>query len=499
MADSISTTHPEYAEFQPDWKQMRDTYKGQRRVKDRGKLYLPPTAGQIADGFGNPGSVGQADYDAYKKRARFPGFLREAVQMAIGMMHNQPPEIKLPAAMEDIRSSKGETLPALLRRINEEQLITGRLGVMVDLPTDPLPGEDLPYLTTYSAERLINWDDGTVDGLVPQVLNMVVLEETEYERKNSFDWERENKYRVLILGDVRENEERGAYRYGVFEETAYNEQELRTPNRRGVTLEEIPFVIINSCDLVAEPDDPPLMDLSNIVLTIYRGDADYRQNLFMQGQDTFVISGGLFNDGETVRTGVGARIDLPIGGDAKYVGVESSGLEEQRTAQENLEARAGSMGAQTLDSTSRERESGDSMRIRVSARTANLNQIADAGAAGLEQALKIAARWMGEEPDEVSVKANKEFGEMPLTGQTMVEMQNARNLGFPISARSLHEIAFQRRLTRRTYEEELTQAQAEKDTLFAPVENGDRNPDQSGDGNGADDESGNGSGTGDNE
>lgn len=450
---------------------MRDAYRGQRIIKAEGTLYLPATQSMIIDGQGKGAEqIGQKAYDAYRKRARFPNFVREAVQMAVGMMHSQPPEIKLPKAMEGIRSSRGEDLPTLLRRINVDQLITGRVGLMVDLPTNPAPGEDMPYLTTYATERVINWDDGTMDGLVPQVLNLVVLNESENERKNVFEWKLEDKYRVLVIGDDVENESRGVYRQAVFRDSGYDESQLQTPSWRGRTLEQVPFVIINSNDLVSTPDDPPLLDLGNLCLSIYQGEADYRQNLFMQGQDTFVTVGGSFDDDDNVRIGAGAHVDLPMGGDAKYVGVTSQGLSEQRQSIERMESRAGSMGAQTLDSTSRERESGDSMRIRVAARTADMNQIVDTGASGLEHALKIAAMWIGENPDEVVVKPNKEFGEMPLTGQTMVEIATARNAGWPISAQSMHDLARKRRMTTRTFEEEVALAKAEDDEEDFPFE-----------------------------
>ncbi|MBD4208505.1 hypothetical protein GUH47_21445, partial [Xanthomonas citri pv. citri] len=48
------------------------------------------------------------------------------------------------------------------------------------------------------------------------------------------------------------------------------------PTIRGKTLNRIPFVFINSKDIVARPDDPPLLGLVNLALAIYRGDADYR-------------------------------------------------------------------------------------------------------------------------------------------------------------------------------------------------------------------------------
>lgn len=478
---TLSNKHPQYSETFQDWILMRDAYRGERKVKSKSALYLPPTQAQILDGFAKSrDSIGHLAYEAMKMRARFPNFTREAVQMAIGMMHSQPPIIEVPKSMEGIRSSKNEPLSVLLRKINTEQLITGRVGLMADLPTNPITGEDTPYLTIYHTERIINWDDGSSDEVMPQSLNFVVLDETEDQRTDGFNWEQKAKFRVLVLGDLMANEARGVYRQGVYMDEMFNQETLIAPVWRGNELDHIPFIMINSCDVNPDVDDPPLLDLGNLCMTIYRSEADYRQNLFMQGQDTFVTINGNFDDTTPVRTGVGARIDLPLGGDAKYVGVNSSGLSEQREALAKLEARAGSMGAQTLDTTSRERESGDSLRIRVAARTADMNQIVDTGAQALESMLKTCAKWMGENPDDVKVIPNKEFGEMPLTGQTMVEMATARNLGFPISARSMHDLARKRRMTVLSFEDEIAAAKEEDkdDFVFAKAKTGDMAEDQ---------------------
>jgi len=476
MTSILSSYHPQASTAIPDWVLMRDAYKGERQVKSKTIVYLPMTSAQEIDGaLISIVSAGYKSYNSYKTRARFSNYVREAIQLAIGMMHSQPPEIKLPKAMENIKSRKGESLQAVLQNINEEQLLSGRIGLMLDLPSNPAVGEDMPYLATYVPERIINWDDGTVEQLVPQSLGLVVIDETEFERSADFSWNEQKKYRVLMTGSTENNESRGVYRQGVFKDGDFVESQLMTPSWRGKQLDKLPFVIINSCDITPDVDDPPLLDLGNLCMTIYRADADYRQNLFMQGQDTFVISGGSFDEAEEVRVGAGSRLELPMGGEAKYVGVTSSGLSEQRQSLDRLESRASSMGAQTTDSTSRERESGDSLRIRVAARTADLNTVAIAGAAGLQHILRIAAEWMGENPEEVIVIPNKEFGEMPLTGQSMVEISTARNLGWPISARSMHDLAVKRRMTTKTFDEEVTEANGEgEDFVFGKQDNGDR-------------------------
>ena len=57
-ADDWKVRHPLYSEFLPDWQLMRDSYEGERAVKQRGSLYLPATSGMIEDGFANPQTLG---------------------------------------------------------------------------------------------------------------------------------------------------------------------------------------------------------------------------------------------------------------------------------------------------------------------------------------------------------------------------------------------------------------------------------------------------------
>jgi hypothetical protein len=232
-------------------------------------------------------------------------------------------------------------------------------------------------------------------------------------------------------------------------------------------LERLPFVVINSTDTLYEPSAPPLLPLGHLDLAVYRSDADYRQHLHAMGQDTLVVIGARpAADGttNTWRTGAGASIELDTGGDAKFIGVESAGLEEQRLALENDKLRASNAAGSLIDARSSAPESGESKRTRMVAQTTTLVEIAQAAAAGLQEALCIIAEWRGLDPDKVEVEPNVDFGDEQLTGQDMLQMMTARSLGFPISKKSLHGLAQDRGLTALDYEEELEQiAQEEQD------------------------------------
>ena len=456
---SVSSTHPSYKNFLPDWDLLADTYAGERKIKEEGEIYLSPTSGQVADGM-NTDQPGRKAYEAYKMRARFPDIVKVAVDALTGVLHSKPPTIELPDSMEDMRERatlNGESLEVLLRRINEQQLTTGRVGLLLDVPDGAAVGTT-PYIAMYGAKEILNWDNGTRDGLTLQNLNLVTLDESEYVRDSNFEWVWKNKYRVAVLGDPDKNEPQGQgiYRVGVFHENSasFNENALVTPSMGGRTLDEIPFVFINSTDIVPQPNQPPLLGLGQLAIGIYRGEADYRQGLFMQGQDTLVVSG--VNDPEQdFRTGANAAIVLPTGGAAEFIGVESAGLEEMRKALENDKSDAAQRGGQLLDSVSRQKESGDALRIRVTARTATLNQIAKTGAFGLETSLKQVAKWMGSNPDDVKVTANTDFVDDELPGKTLVEYMTAKSLGAPMSLQSVHKLMQDKGLTEFDFEEEL--------------------------------------------
>jgi len=214
---AISSKHPQYIKRVDDWNLMHDVHEGERTVKIEGRKYLPVTAGQLADGM-NSNQPGKAAYDSYIERAVFPNSVKDAVEAMIGVMHHKPPVIELPTVMEPMRESvtlHGESLEMLLQRINEQQLITGRLGLLLDVP-DGSPVGTLPYISMYQAGAILNWDDGSVGAPVRQTLNLVILDESEEERIHNFEWEFKRKYRALVLGEVDINEPGGVYSTGMF-------------------------------------------------------------------------------------------------------------------------------------------------------------------------------------------------------------------------------------------------------------------------------------------
>lgn len=507
---ALDSVHPQFTEHAEDWEQLRDSAKGERTVKAKGQKYLPPTSGMLLDGlngfvgvannpaanngagtaglgagvFGKYRNMGEATYEAYKLRAVFPEYVKDALEYFMGALHNKSPVIELPDEMEPLRNNAtplGEPLEILLQRINLEQLTTGRVGILLDLPEKPDPLNPLPFIALYVAEAIRNWDDTTSEE-TRDALNLVVLDESGMKRQNGFDWKVEQRFRVLQLGELDVNEPNGTadYKTGLFSSAAgvpdYDASLMKVPSLRGNTLESIPFQFINTKDISPEPDEPPLMSLCRQCFTIYRGEADYRQNLFMQGQDTLVVIGARQTNtlpGETaveepLRTGAGARIDLELQGDAKYVGVNSQGLPEQRTALENDRKRCEARSGQLIDASQGDKESGAALKTRVGAQTATLNQIAKTAALALELLLKQCAVWMKADPEKVRVTPNLEFADYQMAGQDLGNLMTAKRNGAPLSMRSIHRLAVQGNLTNMDYEKEQEEIKAEPPLAVDP-------------------------------
>lgn len=456
---ALDSTHPDYDKMANDYRQMRDTSSGQRAVKQGGTLYLKPTAGMTLDGAKIGIEPGYSAYLTYMDRAIYPNQVDEAVRTMVGILNREKPEISVPARMEEVlfnATRKNESIWQLIRRIHEAQLIYGRIGLLIDVEE----GASLPHIVTYNAESVINWDDQRVAETGRDELDFVITSEDAWvrgaEATSQYEWTVQERFRVSYLN------EGGAY--ATFTEQDDVQSPEIVPTFGGKSLNFVPFTFVGANDLISTPGTIPLLGLSNSALAIYRGEADFRQTLHMLGQDTLVLIGtspGSDQEEEDTPTRIGtsAKILVPEGGDAKFIGISSEGLPEQRRALEEDYARAIAMGSRLLENTSSQAESGEALRVRVAAKTTTLHSVALTCAAGVEQALKQIALWVGANPDEVIVTPNTDFVEDAANPEQALKLIEARNVGFPISLPSIHEWAAKNEFTQKTWEQELEMMQ----------------------------------------
>lgn len=453
MADT-KVLHPEYEALVGDYQLMRDCFNGQRTIKAAGDTYLSPTSGMIIDGYPNS-SPGKEAYAAYKDRAIYHAYLKETVQSLLGTMYSKAPSFEVPSSISyltDTATPHNEPLHMLMQRMNQEQLYVGRVGLFVDVDVD---GGN-PYISTYFAETIIDWDTEFSGGL--EKLTYVCLDETGYVRTEN-GWKIEQSFRLLRMNE-------GVYQTAVTTSLTNEAMEWSTPLAKGKPLSEIPFTFVNSIDLSTSPSIPPLIDLANLSVAIYRASADYNQCLFYQAQPTLVRTGaeGMDpSDKNSAYTGAGALVDLPTGGTLAYVEVSGAGLSEMRTSLEINKAKAAIFTSAFLKDGGAN-TSGEALKVRLEAASATLKNIALTGAVGMESALQHCLLFAGG-TGIVDVQPNLDFQRDQLVASELNQLQSAKNAGAPISDQQIHRYLQSVDFTDNTFDAIQAEIAGEKDKV----------------------------------
>jgi hypothetical protein len=467
QSNELDVQHPLFCEMKRAWKECRDCAKGQDAIKECGTYYLPPTVGMLMDwekgSSADPKNEvnGQVRFMRYLDRANFDHHFQDGQKQFIGLMWSKEPKIEgIPKELEYMMKLKpedagatrsGTSLVDLIRQINQQQLEVSREGLMLDLP-DGIPSPDKkPYFATYCAESIINWDASKGP------LEMVVLDESGPVREG-FRWIQKKKRRVLMM-------QGGYYAQGAFvgEDAVFNASALEAPELNGRKLDAIPFRFINAQNMLAAPTEPVLYRLAKADIKIFQLDADVRFVLHYLGKDTLVVIGktGAQKD---FRLGPGAAIQIEGQGDAKLIGITGAGLSEMIKTLEDDKAAARVLAGQLIDTRTREKESGEALRVKIGAQTVQLADMAVIACKAVEELLKVAAKWMGlsqDKIDKIKISPNRDYTTTVMEGQTALALADAKNNGFPLSRKSQHKLAQYQGLTDMPYEEELKECLAD--------------------------------------
>jgi hypothetical protein len=439
---SVDSKHPDYAKLADDWQIMRDCEQGERAVKQGGERHL-----MMPSGFKEQDDGGALFYTAYQQRAQFPDILQPTLAGMVGVIHRVEIQVtgleegKPLAKLWEKCTPDGLPLEAFARLVTTELLQMGRYGILVDVPTETRPNGDLPFFAGYTTERIINWTDASEK-------NLFVLDESGLVqgKEDEFSWTDEKKHRVL-----RFNEKDG-YSAQIYDNDGVAGEQMTAVGRANKKLEEIPFFIVNPRGVSMMLDPPPLLGVAKAALAIYRLDADYRHQLFHTGQDTLFLLGVTQDVPKLV--GAGVIIGLPKDTDAKYVGPGGTGIAAHRLAIQDERQNAVAAGVRLFD-TQKQAESGEALRLRAAAQTATLTTIAQASAAALERALRMAAIFVGQNPDEIVVKPNLTFVDTKMTSKEAVDLVSVWQSG-GISKLTLYENLQKGEIAsaERTFEEE---------------------------------------------
>jgi len=438
----VEHTHRDYDKRLPQWIKVRDCIEGEDAIKAKKTDYLPKLSGHSTDGPGN--------YNAYLMRASFLGAAGRTVESLEGMVMRKDPDMTWPEGRLDILKTigrKNETWDELQDLALEENLGPGRYGMLVDSPTTD-PGEPKPFIATYFAENITDWEDDEIDGRREPIL--ITLREVFTIETDQGEVKPLTRYRRLMLGvpmpetqeemeltieefitlvglKVTDFNEGPVYFQEIWEEDPDAEDSqskfvrvaIVVPRMFGGRLiRRIPFTTFNPSQPGLKPEKPSILALVNINLSHYRNSADLEHGRHFTALPQAWASGFSF-DAKEVWIGSGtAWVTENVGAKAGYLEFTGAGLGHLKEGMDDKAKQMAALGARLLEEAPTQPEAAETVRLRHSGEQSVLSKISQSTSDGLTKVLGTLAEWLAI-PGEVGVTLNKDFNILGITPQML--------------------------------------------------------------------------------
>lgn len=438
----VDTPRSDYNELLPKWQRLRDCANGRDAVLKAGKLYCPDLPG--AEGPGQsigPSSptVGSNSANAdYRARGNFYNATARTVQGLNGAVFQDPPEVEmlesLKVMLDDITLTNVpfETFAA---ESGKEVFLTGRMGVLVDMPVapkrddgQPMPVDMRPYCLIYKAEDIINWRSERRGG--DEVLTMVVLHECveDYDEADPFVCIVCEQYRVVMLDEFgkcivqkwQKKKDATGKETKDFEKTAEGDVPLL---RRGEQLTFVPFIFLGALQPGPDLEHPPLLDLADVNLAHWRNSVDYEYGLHLVALPTPWVAGAKGTSDAPMKMGPSVVWDLDVNGKAGMLEFAGTGLGALVVAMDEKKKQMASLGARLLEDPTSNAQTATEVKMRHTGDVATIKTIAGALEMGLSQVLQICVWWQTTDTlpsdSEANVELNKDYLDVRATPQEM--------------------------------------------------------------------------------
>lgn len=403
----VDTLHGEYIARIDEWQTLRDVLAGSRAVKAAGERYLPALAGQKYTP--QPGT-GKNAYDNYLLRTKFYAATARTQQALGGIILHKNLVIEGPDALvEQLKDVTLNDTPIedFADLALSEVIGLGRFGILVDMPDDEEPNETRPYWVGYTTEQMVNWR--TTSSYGDTYLTMMVLKEVYETQLNDFETKCHDQYRVLRLVPDALNQPEGlSYVQDIYQKISEKDKEFTrvktiVPMKLGKPLPFIPFVTLAPTTLSPSPEKPPLSEMAETNLHMYRRSADLEHGRHITGLPTPVVTGAF---GESNIPPAGAQFEpltigssqawmLAKGAEVKYLEFTGQGLgalvEGMREDKEEMAQLGSEMFAS--DQATDKQETATAVRVRHSSKTASLKTIARRTATAFSKAMRMQAWW----------------------------------------------------------------------------------------------------------
>lgn len=366
----INTLHPSYTVAAGEYTSA--AYNGD--VKE----FIPR-----ASGWSN------ADHKAFVERPAYFNVTKRTTDALIGAMLRKPyvTTVEYPYVSEKMN------FDTMLSYVLRDIMLTSRVGILVDYNEEM----QTPYLTPYDNNAIVNWGD-----------DFVVLREDYYQvdPKDKYKKTVKCQYRELtIVDDVYTV---NIWRSKGTDDNKYAIVESYQPTSRGVTLDFIPFVFINSHDTTDECHKPVMFNMAEINIAHFKSSADIEHLAHFFALPQMYIAGGFEGDVEgTLAVGVPNAWVLAENSKVDYAQASSSGFDSLMKLIDKKEEQMASLGSRMLAKAGV--ESAEALKLRSAGENSILIGLVNAVEEGIKQVLKYYVMWLGENPDDVEFYMSRDF------------------------------------------------------------------------------------------
>ena len=403
MTIKVDTVHPGYQEMVERWTRCRHASEGLDAVRKAKSKYLPKLTKQ-----------NDPDYKAYLTRADFYGAMGRSIQGHSGSVFRKPPKIEVPGGdkgeewLEDMTLT-GISAEGLMLEALRELLEVGRYGLYVDM-AEKGEGDNRPYIILVAAENIISWRTENVNG--KQVLNRVVLCEhiSEDDPEDMFKVVEVVQYRVLELAAT--DDEGMGYTQTLYRKNKNGDDfeqygEAIMPDRRGKTFDRIPFWFGNASNITPNVERPPLMEVADLCLSMWRNSADLENGFHYVGIPTPWVAG--FPIGTELRIGSNvAWVSDKTDAKASMLEFTGQGLKGLSEHIDSKKRDCAVFGSRLLEEQKKSAETAETVRLRHAGEVASLMSMVETLDKTFSEALEFAYSWGGL-TGETTVAVNRDL------------------------------------------------------------------------------------------
>lgn len=398
-----SWVHPDVLYHEKDWRILRDTYEGERAVKQESIEYLPKMM-----------AMEDEEYQTFLDNATYFNMTYRTVGALVGTIFRRKPVVSgiSKSLRERIKkiTKKNHSLLSFTQTVTRELSHMGRVGVLVDV----VDGGD-PYLVHYTAESIIDWNTAVVDGR--EKLTKVVLMEMEEVGSDETSCTRKYKpiLRVLemINGEYVQKLYKGDEDGDSFPSMEGDPDTTIHPSRRGTPLDHIPFYIFGPNSLDWKVQKSPLLDIARMNISHYRSYAQLEHGRYYTGFPVFWASKQNADVTNEYTVGPNRVWELPTGEKAGIMEFNGQGLKFLENAISAKQGHIAALGGRIVGvETQAVSESDNQSAMKDRNEQSLLLNLTMALDDGLTAVLQDWAIWSDETPEkakEITVEFNKDF------------------------------------------------------------------------------------------